>query len=251
MTTIAQGLSSGGNLTAGGIQSGGNLTASRKISGGGGGISFGQTAAAKTTSTAYANCTVGFSSPSAAGTYIVATATSTTSTLTISNGTGAAWTEIDTGSSYEKCWVKKCNGSEPANYTVTISGASKSDGATVTMMEVLGANSTGNPDNHAARVDSTSTGVPPSATSSAASDACVTVVADSRGNGVSVYGYFTAPPAGFTLLNESLDGTAKFYGGSLIAGQLNCGSGTISPGAWSTPNTSSATVKMWTITFKA
>lgn len=58
-----------------------------------------------------------------------------------STGTGAVWTEISTGTT-SRVWYKVCNGTEPTSYTVTYSGASKSDAGAFSVIEIKGNNAT-------------------------------------------------------------------------------------------------------------
>jgi len=207
------------------------------------GISFGRNATGSITGT-NTNYTVGFSGgASAAGTWVVAVIQDVdTGQATISGG--SAWTKAaggqDVGSGYSaRCYYKKCGASEPSTYTVTYAGSSKSDANCVTIFEVLGANAT-NPDD----IQVTSnTATPHSVTSSATTDCVVLVAADSQMTGAG----FT-PPTGYTAQGniEVANGTTFLL--TAIAAKLNVGAGTISPGAWGSPETSADF--LWTIAFK-
>jgi len=120
-------------------------------------------------------------------------------------------------------FYKICNGTEPTQYTITYNGISGGSEVSVTVIEILGANAS-NPDD----IQSTqSTATPASATSSAASDIAVLTVGDVSATASTD---FTAAPSGYTLQGRIVLGTTM----TAIATQTSVGSGTISPGAWTT-----------------
>lgn len=194
------------------------ISAWKGTSGGGGGGSVGSAVSASGDGV-HPNFIIAFGSPPASGTWVYMIVQSVTGVGTPVGG--SAWTQIDTGSSANGVflWVKQCGGSEPANYTVTYSGSAKVDGATASMIEILGVNAT-NPDSHS--VNLTGTGTSPSATSSNAADIAIVGWGGSLG--------VPTAPSGYTLQTSLADGVSNTV--TAIATKTSVGTGTITPPAW-------------------
>lgn len=159
----------------------------------------------------------GFGSAPAAGTWIVLIGWSNTGALTPSGGTNA-WTLVGSTSG-AKMYVHLAAASEPSTYTITYSGASKSDGGEVSIIEITGANAT-NPDDSGV---ATSTATCPTKTSSAAND--IAVVGWTNNTSI------PTAPSGYTLQTSGTNTQTSIK--SALATKTAIGSGSISPGNWS------------------
>lgn len=196
-------------------------------------------------STAHASFFNQFASPPVAGTYLIAITTANTASSTIADNSagGAAWTELNSGVANMRCYVKLCNATEPSNgYRTTYGGSGGNDAACTSYMEVLGANAT-NPDANTAAVNTKTCST---ATSSAASDFAVILVADAEA--LADTG-FTIAPVGYTIQVTNSLGGVLIPINTVIATKPNVGSGTIAPGDWTT--TINLSCKLFTVLFKA
>ena len=163
--------------------------------------------------------------------------------LTITGG--STWTPLVGGYSTlpsVKAFIKVCGSSEPATYTVSYSGTSLSDVSCVAIEEFVHANSTNPVDVQVLANSST----PNSATASSPSDACILLMADFA-TGTP---WFDSAPPGYVLdcWQENYAPLAHWTPTVAIASQLNCGYGTISPGAWGNPDTGQS--YHWTVIIK-
>lgn len=189
--------------------------------------------------------TIGLTGAAAAsGIYLLAVISDQGGTSSPAISGGSAWTQLTGSSTGRTAWIKKCGGSEPSTYTVSYAGSAKADGSVAALFEITGPPAgTGNPD---AQAHVTNTGTPNSATSSAASDMAILLVANADGSAPS---QFTSAPSGYTL-KDRLDLSPS--GGNpvcvAVSYKLSIGSGTISPGAWGSPGTSAS--NLWTVLLK-
>lgn len=203
---LSRGINSGGNLTVGRVIAAASIAVGRAASAGNNG--------------ANASFTIGFSGgAAAAGTWVILVGATNSGTFTVSGGTNA-WTQMDSGS---RVWKHLAAASEPATYTVTYSGASKSDCAEASMVEITGANST-NPDASAFAI---TTSANQSATASASGDIGVICWKSNTSS--------TLPtaPSGWTIQSSGSQTPSGGACGTVIATKTGLASGSISPGSWS------------------
>lgn len=181
-----------------------------------------------------------------AGTILIATLADNSNVnagagLSISGG--SAWTKLTggvTGYASSAVWMKVCGASEPNNFTVSYSGTASTDSACCTIQEVFKANAT-NPDDVQF---TTNSGTPAAATSSAVTDCSVLCVADLSGLSTA----FDGAPSGYFMRGRNQTGTATNLT-TVMATKSMVGSGTISPGAWTDPETSRSS--LWQILLKS
>jgi hypothetical protein len=195
------------------------------------------------------NYTVGFSKlgnsgiTPASGTILIAILADNSnkgSGLAISGG--GMWTQLTGGvTGYKSCgvWLRVCGSSEPLTYTVTYGGTVSTDSACCTIVEAFKCSSS-NPDGQGT---GSNTGTAPSATSTNDLDTCVTLVAAFAGSSTT----FDTAPANYMLRGRSQSAAATPVT-TAIAVRNEVGTGSISPGAWTHPDTTNS--YLWTILLK-
>lgn len=170
------------------------------------------------------------------GEWLIIAVASNQAVTSVSAGTGAAWVELNAGTSGLQVFAKQANGTEPGSYTITLAGTGSYSGI---ITAVMGASSI-NPD---ASTVALNTGTQPSATSSFSTDFALIIATDNETGAAS---NFTAQPSGYTAITNIADSSNATH--TSMAYKASVGTGTISPGTWTAPGTVNS--KLWTILFK-
>lgn len=196
-------------------------------SGGGASPSVGYSNSASTSGNT-GNYSLPSGSPSAGKLVFVVISDTNSPSVPVVSG-GASWTQATGSTTGRGLWYKVAGGSEPANYTITYAGGSKSDCSCAGVVWII----------NGATLDAiqsaSSTSISPSATSTYANALGVVFAASNSASSPSKPSGYSA---NVTIASVSVDAG--------VGSKQQVGTGTISPGSWG-----ASQARLWTAVVKA